>query len=171
MIAVLLLMLVGACLLAAAWRDLAVRRIPNAMAAGVALAGVSLRALDGAGALGTTLAAATLLFVVLFLGFARGILGGGDVKLATAAALGLSPAGVWTLVLATALAGGVLSLVYLVMGRLTAGRVAVGGRSTGAARRVARVERWRIKRCGPLPYGIAISAGACIAFSNQLVVH
>lgn len=135
MIALPLVALAAACLAAAAWRDLAVRRIPNAAAAGLALTGLALRALEGIGPLGASLAAAALLFALLFLGFARGILGGGDVKLATAAALGLPPAGVWMLVVATALAGGVLSLAYL------------------------------------LPYGIAITAGACISFGNQLVVH
>lgn len=171
MIAGVLLALAAACLLAAAWRDLAVRRIPNAAAAGLALAGVALRALEGIGPVGASVAAAALLFLVLFVGFARGILGGGDVKLATAAALGLPPAGVWTLVVATALAGGVLSLAYLLMARIAVPSAATPRRHRGILGRIATIEWWRISRRGPLPYGIAITAGACISFGNQLVVH
>lgn len=171
MITVPLVVLAAGCLLTAAWRDLAVRRIPNVTAAGLAAAGVALRALEGPVPVGTSLAAAGFLFALLFIGFARGILGGGDVKLATAAALGLPPAGVWTLVVATALAGGLLSFLYLLLIRLRLPRAAPQGRRQGLLRRIACVESWRISRRGPLPYGIAITAGACISFGNQLVVH
>ncbi|WP_439579392.1 A24 family peptidase [Elioraea sp.] len=166
----LLVLVIATVLLAAAWRDLAVRRIPNTTAAIVAGAGLALRAVEGPGPASVTLAAAGALFAVLFLGFVRGILGGGDVKLATAAALGLPPGGIWILVVATALAGGVLSLVYLLAQRLGLPRVKPLGRTHGIVMRVVTAECWRFNRRGPLPYGLAITAGSLIAFGNQMMV-
>lgn len=168
--AALLIGLVAA-VLAAIWRDLAVRRIPDTLSASIAAVAILLRAAEGPGALAASLAAALALFVLLFVLFARGWLGGGDVKLATALALGLPPAGVWTLVVATALAGGMLAAGYLLMHRLAAGSVAPAGRQAAILARVAAAEAWRIRRRGPLPYGIAIAAGALTAFGNQFVVQ
>ena len=169
--ATLLLLVIAAALIAAACSDIAVRRIPNAAAAVVALAGLVLRAMEGPGALAATLAASGVLFLVLFAAFARGALGGGDVKLATAAALGLPPAGVWTLVVATALAGGGLAAAYILAHRLRLPRVKPLGAAHGIVTRVLAVERWRFNRRGPLPYGVAITAGSLIAFGNLMVVH
>jgi prepilin peptidase CpaA len=169
--ATLLLLVIAATLIVAAYSDIAVRRIPNAAPAVVALAGLALRVMEGLGPLAATLAASGLLFVLLFVLFARGWLGGGDVKLATALALGLPPQGIWTLVVATALAGGVLAAGYLLMHRLAAGPVAPAGRQAAILARVAAAEAWRIRRRGPLPYGIAIAVGALTAFGNQFVVQ
>lgn len=169
--ATLLLIVIAATLIAAACSDLAVRRIPNAASAVVALAGLALRAIEGPGPLAATLAASGLLFLVLFAGFARGVLGGGDVKLATAAALGLPPAGIWTLVVATALVGGVLSLGYILAHRLRLPRVRPAGASHGIVIRVVAIERWRFNRRGPLPYGVAIAAGGLTAFGNLVVLQ
>jgi prepilin peptidase CpaA len=167
----LLLIVIAASLVAAAWSDLAVRRIPDAASAVVALAGLVLRAMEGPASLAESFAAAGLLFLVLFAGFARGVLGGGDVKLATAAALGLPPAGIWTLVVATALAGGVLSLGYILAHKLRLPRAKPLGPDHGIVTRVIAIERWRFNRRGPLPYGVAITAGSLIAFGNLMVVH
>lgn len=145
-------------LLAAAWRDLAVRRIPNGLACAVAAAGVAVRGLDGPAAIGGSLAASAALFVALFLLFARGWLGGGDVKLATAVAIGLPPLSVWHFVVGTALAGGMLSAVYLLAFRLPPMRRPPRGRTRGLLRRIAAAEAWRVRRRGPLPYGIALCA-------------
>ena len=168
--ATLLLVVIAAGLIAAACSDLAVRRIPNGVSAAVALAGLALRALEGPAALGATVAAAGVLFLLLFAGFARGVLGGGDVKLATAAALGLPPSGVWTLVVATALVGGVLSLGYILAHRLGLPRVKPLGAAHGIVTRVVAIECWRFNRRGPLPYGVAITTGGLIAFGNLMVV-
>ena len=167
--ATLLLLVIAAALVAAAWSDVAVRRIPDAASAVVALAGIALRATEGPSALAATLAAAGLLFLLLFAAFARGALGGGDVKLATAAALGLPPTGIWTLVVATALAGGVLSLGYILAHRLQLPRPRPLGPDHGIVIRVVAIERWRCNRRGPLPYGLAITAGSLIAFGNLVV--
>ena len=148
---------------AAALRDVACREIPNPIAATVALAGLARQAMTGAPlpallAAGCVLAAATLLWL-------RGLLGGGDVKLLAAASLLVPPAGVPGLLLAVALAGGVLAGHYLVLrGRLVAVAPAP---SRGALPRILRCEAWRIRRGAPLPYGVAIAAGAAFAMTRQ----
>jgi len=164
-----LALLIIICLVSAAWRDLAVRRIPNVFSYAIAVAGVCLRAFDGLTALGGSVAAASALFAVLFLLFARGLLGGGDVKLAAAVALGLPPEAVWTFVVLTALAGGILSGFYLAAFRLGLRPLRPAGRRRGVLRRVAAAEVWRLRRRGPLPHGIALCAsGVGLTASGHL---
>lgn len=143
----------------AAFHDLVWRRIPNALCALLAIASVAARLTDGLAAAAASLAAAAVLFAVLFALFLRGVLGGGDVKLATAAALGLPPLAVWDFVVATALAGGVLSLLYLAGPHLPLRKPRPAGRGKPLLARIAAAETWRLKRRGPLPYGVAIAAG------------
>jgi prepilin peptidase CpaA len=116
---------------------------------------------DGPSALAFSAATALLLFIVLLIAFSRGLLGGGDVKLMTALAIALPPLDSYYFTVATAVAGGVLAVATLVLSRLlpaphTARRRAVLGR-------VAAIESWRIRRRGPLPYGVAIAAGGAFA--------
>jgi prepilin peptidase CpaA len=141
-----------------AWRDLATRTIPNWVCVAVALAGIAVRGLDGAGALAWSAGISVLLFLLLVPLHARGVLGGGDVKLAAAAALGLSASGTANFIVATVLAGGVLAALHLALRWLPASRPCAPG--SRALRRVLAVERWRIRRHGPLPYGVAIACGA-----------
>jgi prepilin peptidase CpaA len=79
------------------------------------------------------------------------MLGGGDVKLLTALAVALPPLGTCRLVVATAIAGGVLGVAYLLLSPRTSPILLLG--------RVAAIESWRIGRREPLPYGVAIAAG------------
>lgn len=167
----LLALAIAAALLVAAWTDLAVRRIPNALAGTVAAAALALRLAEGPAALAASLAAATLLFALLALAFCRGLVGGGDVKLATAVALGLPPGAVWGFVVATALAGGALALGYLVAHCLLTAPAVPAGRGAPLVLRVAAAERWRIRRRGPLPYGIAIAIGGLTYFGNHFVMQ
>ncbi len=147
----------------AAWRDVATRTIPNAACGALAALGLALRATEGWYALGVSVAAAVPVFLVLLLCHARGLLGGGDVKLLTALTLGLPPMGSWNLVVATALAGGVLALAYLVLQRLPTKCLTLPVRAgNNTLHRVLAVESWRIRRRGPMPYGVAIAIGAVI---------
>jgi prepilin peptidase CpaA len=57
----------------------------------------------------------------------------------------------------TALAGGVLALVHLMMRQLPYPNLAPAGSSL--VRRVYAIERWRHLRHAPLPYGVAIAFG------------
>jgi prepilin peptidase CpaA len=141
----------------AAMSDLATRTIPDLACVTLAILGVGLRLSAGLPALGWSVAVAALLFGLLVFAHARGALGGGDVKLAAAMALGLAPLETWRFVVATILAGGVLSIVHLVLRHAAAPSPTC--RTASLPRRVAAIERWRIRRKGSLPYGIAIACG------------
>ncbi|RXG98256.1 A24 family peptidase [Bradyrhizobium zhanjiangense] len=104
-----------------------------------------------------SLIAATILFLLLFMIFQRRWIGGGDVKLLVALAIGLPPTGLIELLTVTSLAGGVLALVHLTMRVLPYPKLAPVGSSL--ARRVYAIERWRHVRHAPLPYGVAIACG------------
>jgi prepilin peptidase CpaA len=163
-------------LMAAAWYDLALRIIPDRFCVLLAVLGVAFRLQSGLIDLAFSVITSLLLFFLLFIVFTRGIIGGGDVKLAAAIALWLSPADCYMFLTMTALAGGVLALVHLVLRRIlarsplaagvaaagvAARRVPVGrvGRLLGLGRRIIRVERKRIAAGQPLPYGVALAAG------------
>ncbi|MFZ4406664.1 MAG: prepilin peptidase [Paracraurococcus sp.] len=151
----MILLPAGLALLAAALHDIAARTIPNALCLAVALAGLAARA--WADELAPALFAALAVFLVALLAWRCRVMGGGDVKLLAACAL-LAPSGaVPSLVLAVALAGGVLALGYLALRRLVPAPAVA--RPAGLAGRALRAEAWRIRRRGPLPYGVAIALG------------
>jgi prepilin peptidase CpaA len=87
--------------------------------------------------------------------FARGLIGGGDVKLFSAAALWAGPDRVAPLLAVTGLIGGVLALAFLspLGTRISARRGFAGDQADAAAS--AGLET-------PLPYGVAIAAAALI---------
>jgi prepilin peptidase CpaA len=145
-------------LAAAALSDVVRRRIPNGIVALVALAGLARQALAGGAAPLLALGVAAGVFALATLLWLRGLLGGGDVKLLAAVALLVPFAAVPVLLLAVAVAGGVLCLLHLGL-RATLPAPAPR-RAGGSLRRALRVEAWRIRRGAPLPYGVAIAAGA-----------
>ena len=153
-----LVMIAAALLVLAAVHDLATRTIPNCIPAVLAVVGISLRAAHG-GLLPELGLAAGLLVCLGFL-WSRGLMGGGDVKLTVATVLILPPAGFVAFLLAVAIAGGVLSVVYLVLSLVV--RRPAPGRRTAFFARVLKAEAWRVSRRGPLPYGAAIAAGALL---------
>ncbi|SDB74473.1 A24 family peptidase [Belnapia rosea] len=152
--------LIGLLLMLAAWRDVVARIIPDLLVLPIAILGIAGRLSLGWGVLLEAALTALLLFVILLACAMRGWLGGGDVKLAAALAIGLPPAATWDFVVATTLAGGLLALGYLNGPRL-APRLASGGATTPFGRILA-VEAWRLRRGGPLPYGVAIAAGGLV---------
>ena len=112
-----------------------------------------------------SLIAATILLLLLLVIYQRGWMGGGDVKLLVALAIGLPLMGVIQLLMITAFAGGVLALVHLMMRLLPYPRLAPAGSSF--VRRVYAIERWRHLRHAPLPYGVAIACGGIWAIFSQ----
>jgi prepilin peptidase CpaA len=90
-------------------------------------------------------------------------MGGADVKLLAAAAIVVSPTVSITFLLAVSLAGGILATIYLA-GRFVLPHPAAG-RPRHLLRRVLRVETWRIRHRGPLPYACAIAAGTIFVLS------
>jgi prepilin peptidase CpaA len=143
--------------------DIATRLIHNEICVTLLLLGIISQITDPTHVV-ESLVAATILFLLLLGMFARGWVGGGDVKLLVALAIGLPLAGVAKLLTFTALAGAVLALIHLMMRLLPTPGVAPAGSSL--LRRVYTAERWRILRHAPLPYGVAIACGAiCVLIS------
>lgn len=144
-------------LLMGAWQDVALRRMPESLPLALGAIGMLLRAAEGH-ALGA-LFAAVLVFSAAVLAWRAGLLGGGDVKLLTAAAVLVPPAEVLPLLGHIGLAGGALALPYLLA------RVAAPLPDANWAGRVWAVERRRLARGGPLPYAVAIAAGCFATWS------
>jgi prepilin peptidase CpaA len=136
--------------------DIATRLIRNEICLALALLGIAGHLANPMQVVESLVAAAILLLLLLVI-YQRGSIGGGDVKLLVALAVGLPFAGVIQLLTITALAGGLLALVHLVMRHLPNPKLAPAGSSL--VRRVYAVERWRHLRHAPLPYGVAIACG------------
>jgi prepilin peptidase CpaA len=151
-------------LLYVAMTDIATRLIRNEICLVLALLGI---AVQFASQMHVTesLVAATILLLLLMVIYQRGWIGGGDVKLLVALAVGLSLMGVIQLLIITTLAGGVLALVHLMMRLLPYPQLAPAGSSF--VRRVYAIERWRNLRHAPLPYGVAIACGGIWTVFSQ----
>jgi prepilin peptidase CpaA len=107
--------LVFAGLVSAAASDLARRVIPNWFVLTVGAGGVILRlATASRHGVWTSLGAAVVLFVALRLLSGLSALGGGDVKLMTAVALGQSPVSMLPILLGIGVAGGAIAIFYLI---------------------------------------------------------
>ncbi len=144
-------------IMVAAWRDVATRTIPDEISLLLVALGAFSRLIEGPSAAAFSAATALLLFTLLLLAHARGLIGGGDVKIMTALAVGLSPVDAYRFVVATAITGGVLAIAYLLLAPQLSDQHRT--KRTSLLGRVAAVEAWRIRRHGPLPYGVAIAAG------------
>jgi len=159
-----------ALLVIAAVEDVRARRIPNWLTAGVAaLYPTYVLASPAAVPWLEALAVAGAILVVGFLVFARGWLGGGDVKLIAAVSLWAGPEHMLLFALITGLAGGVLALATLSWQRLLGplglhleALGLLGGPSAGA----------NDPQPAPtsLPYAIAIAAGG-LAVAANLLTH
>src|SRR6516164_6663110 len=143
-------------LLYVAMMDIATRLIRNEICLVLALLGIAVQSVSPVHVT-ESLVAATILLLLLMVIYQRGWIGGGDVKLLVALAVGLSLMGVIQLLIITTLAGGVLALVHLMMRLVPYPRLAPAGAS--CVRRVYAIERWRNLRDGPLPYVVAIAYG------------
>jgi prepilin peptidase CpaA len=144
--------------------DIATRLIRNEICLALAILGIAGQFASPM-LLVESLIAATILLLLLIVTYQRGWIGGGDVKLLVALAIGLPLMGVVQLLTITALAGGVLALVHLMMRALPYPKVAPAGSSF--VRRVYAVERWRNLRRAPLPYGVAIACGGIWTLFSQ----
>ena len=152
----------SALLLLAAWSDLATRTIPDGISVALAVLGLLTRAAEGAIPAAASFFVAAGLFAALLPLHARGAFGGGDVKLITALAIGLSPLSTLDFLVATVMAGGVLGLLYLSLRLLPEPSPPAPRPQAWLPRRVVALERRRISRRGPLPYAVAIAAGGVL---------
>jgi len=161
-------LVLAACAVAVA-TDVATRRIPNVLTAALAVAALALHATAGWSSF--AIACATLIGVT-FIGFAAfsfGWLGGGDVKLLAAGAATLGFPDAVPFLIYTALAGGVLALVFAIaLGRLGSVFASIGLvlRPFAYKGTVAVAPRKPIT----LPYAVAIASGAAaVALSHSVV--
>lgn len=157
--------------LGAACTDVAARIIPNSVPAALLAVGIGATSLADAAALWTSLGAGLGVFLGLAL-LGGAVIGGGDVKLAAASAVLLGAGRTLEFLLLTALAGGVLALVYLI-GRAALRRhppvpcPSPGGNRTRRRRAVIlAAECRRIRRGAGLPYGVAIAAAVLILLAK-----
>lgn len=147
-------------LIAAACSDVVRRIVPDWVSIALVVLGLLAGLVRGPSSLLGSIAAAVLLFLLLTLLHARGALGGGDVKLASAVALLLPFGALAGFVELTAIAGGVLALLHLAL-RPFAPRLSPV-HNAPLARRVLAAECWRLRRRGSIPYGVAIACGGAI---------
>ena len=145
-------------LIYAALHDVAVRTIPDTVPAALAVLGLGVHLADHM--LPAALLAATLLGIPLLLCWLRRWLGGGDVKLLVALALLLRPDHVVPAIVTVAGSGVLLALPYCALRHRIAAPPA--RRPAAFLARIWRAERFRLRRGGPLPYGLAIAAGGLL---------
>lgn len=146
--------------------DVRSRRIPNWLTASLAFVALALQAMAGLHGVLAALAAMLGTFVLGSFVFARGWLGGGDVKLLAAVAAALAWPDTLALLLYTAVGGGLLALVVAA----ASGRLGPTLRGTFALAvpllypgTIALEPRDGAR----LPYALAIAFGTlCVAFSH-----
>ena len=145
-----------------AYGDVRTRRIPNVLAAAIAMLGLVRIILAGDSiAAGYTLVAGTAIFATAFLLFWCGALGGGDAKLIAAMALLVGYQDVLGFLFLMSLCGGALALAILArekLGPLTScfsrpTSIRVATRILGSVAEPAR---------STVPYGVAIAAAGII---------
>jgi prepilin peptidase CpaA len=163
--AVALWLIALAAMSAAAMQDLRFRLIPNIFVLVVLCAAIGLRIIAGLQAIGLSMVATAIVCGAAYILADRGYVGWGDGKMIAAASLLVPPQTVTELILSIAVAGGILSLLYL------AARIALrhGTRfrhpatgpqpMTEAFRALIRGEKTRIAAHEPMPYGVAILGG------------
>lgn len=152
-----------AALAVAAAADIASRRIPNALTLAIGLMGLA--ASVGVGQLASGAAAAVVCLGATVPAWRRGLVGGGDVKLAAAAAAWVRLDHLLEFALLVALCGGLLSLLVLL--HSPAGERRLVRANATASLAVGRVSIARSSEMS-IPYGVAIAIGAVIARSSIL---
>lgn len=162
-------LVLAASLLAAAY-DLRTRRIPNALVAGLFVCGLTVNALAG---WQHALVQIAITAVILFAGslaFSLKLIGGGDVKLLAVACGALGYPAALNFIIYTLLCGGVIALVYsAVRGQLRTTLVNV---CAMALPLFAGVRPVKLQSGMPMPYALAIFAGACFtAIPSALAPH
>ena len=145
----ILLGLLAVSLLACCWWDLKTRTIPNWLNLAIALGAVAFWISVGLPVwpeVALRVVVAFVTFWVFAAAFAMGAMGGGDVKLIAALALWLPWQAVLVLLFLMSIAGGVLTLGYLIRHKL--------------AKREEKLE---------IPYGVAIAFGGLWLISERFL--
>jgi len=137
-----------------AYGDLRKRRIPNTLALGVAILGLTriLLAHDPAAA-SEALAAASITFAGMFLLFCGGMIGGGDAKLVAATALLVGPHELPRFLLSMSVCGGLLGLAMLLQDQVRTRKIL----GTASVNHIAGSTDTTV------PYGVAVAAAGVIS--------
>ena len=151
-------------LVSASITDVRSRRIPNKLVLVMAFLGVAYSVIALSFSIGVprALLSGTIGFALWIPFYALRMLGAGDVKLFFAASCWLAPSQVFAAALISALAGGVLSVIGLVLAHgagLTAFRIAHGLRDPKLLATPLAVPAGR----RTLPYGLAMTVGLLLA--------
>jgi prepilin peptidase CpaA len=141
--------------------DLKTRRIPNVLTASGLLIALLLRAVQGPAPLAAGVLAAGIGLGLSLPLVVAGALGGGDMKLLAASAAFVGLEALPTLLLVTAIMGGVLAIVVAARRRALA-ETMIHARALVAGSSTRSVARRTLATPGALavPYGVAIAAGA-----------
>lgn len=151
-------------LMPAVYYDITERRIPNRLiAAFILVIPAVLFLTQGASVLPSHLAAAGVVFALVFIFWLLGWLGAGDVKLLALVALIVGLSDVPELLLNTALSGLALAVVAIV---LKGAFRQTGKRLFAVVRGVPASEMEQDANQAKLPYAVAIAAGAVLTVSG-----
>ncbi len=156
-----------ALLAAAAWHDLHERRVPNGLAAGIALGALLAGPLacSPARGLGAALLGAAVGLLCWLPAWWRGALGAGDVKLFAAAGAWLGPALTWRAALLAALLGGVVAVAMAAQAAIAARRrpaEAVAARSGTLAPDLPNRS---------VPYAVPMAMALALAAAHPRALH
>jgi len=154
----------------AVWFDVRERRIPNALTVSAFVLAIVLRVPAGPGAIGAGLLGASICFGLALVLFLLGGLGGGDVKMLTAAGALLGPGRLGTALLVMALVGGVMGVAQILKHRRFSETMA-NLHTIFATFSLKSFNGWKGAGHGApitldspgamsVPYGVAIAAGA-----------
>ena len=157
------LILFPAMVIVAAMRDVTTFTIPNwiSFAGILAFFPVALLVQAPLGVIeGSTIAGVAALAVGVLM-FSLGWIGGGDAKLFAACAFWMGWPAVMPFIIWTSLAGGVLAVSLMVSRKMAAGYAGFGPAWFGRL----------MQEGGEVPYGLAIAAGALIAFPSSGLAH
>ncbi|WP_431858223.1 A24 family peptidase [Azospirillum sp.] len=161
---------------AAAAYDVTLRVIPDSISMAIVAVAVGRHLYGGQMMeLAVAVGASSLCFLALSLLCAARLIGGGDVKLISASVVMVGAINSFHFLYTTLLAGGVLSLGYLAAGCIARARYRRTRPGTFRPapvdplrlRLMWRAECRRVRRGGPLPYGVAIAFGAIVTLGFQ----
>ena len=159
-------------LAASAVADLRDRIIPNRFSILIALCGLAVQLRAGPDHVWIGLLAAMSIFTALGILAHFGLLGGGDVKLISAATLLVAPPDIPFLLAEIALAGGAVSAIYLAAGFILRRRPqlyrAIGKGPAGGFPKWLRREAARIAKGFPVPYALAVLGGIALHITREL---
>jgi prepilin peptidase CpaA len=157
----------AAALAAAAAIDVAERIIPNRLVLIVLGCGLALRLLTGQGVPWASLLGGLAVLLALGTLAAFDLVGWGDVKMIAAVTFMVPAARVAPLLFAIVMAGGALACVYLIWRRVARVPAKPQAARGGVLRRMLGRENARIVANEPMPYALAILAGAVYGLATE----